>query len=171
MISLTELGVLAGTDKGTTHSYLPLYEQMFTPIRQQPITVLELSSHGFGDAAATMWLQFFPNAQLYIIDDITMSVADNRLHKALGVDVWTDVAPFVHLQYFDIIIDDASHNIKRQKALIALLWAQLKPGGYYCIEDVNDMVDAAKFVDYANYSVHQFEKQKNDILVIARKPL
>ena len=38
---------------------------------------------------------------------------------------------------FDIIIDDASHNLRDILITLPILFKKLNPGGYYVIEDVN----------------------------------
>jgi hypothetical protein len=38
---------------------------------------------------------------------------------------------------FDIIIDDGGHTVKQQRVSIETLWAQLKSGGYYIVEDLH----------------------------------
>ena len=64
---LDELGILHGTDKGSLgHGYLGHYERILGPLRDEPITILEI---GVSDGASLrMWADYFTRATIVGVD-------------------------------------------------------------------------------------------------------
>ncbi len=99
---------IAETDKGTKHTFLPLYNQLFAAKRMKPVTLLEIGVAGGGSLA--MWNRFFSdNSTIYGIDknkpkiDLDNVIIGNAYDKKI----------FKQLpKKFDIIIDDGSHILK-----------------------------------------------------------
>ena len=59
--------------------------------------------------------------------------------------------PTKYNDYFDIIIDDGNHFSSCQKATLINTWQYLKPGGWYCIEDITDRYERpVKLIEYLN---------------------
>ena len=101
---------------------------------------MELGSHeGKGLAA---FYYFFPNSNLVgaNINPFQMKFYSKRIEE-----IYIDVSSKKILQNFseyfnknfDIIIDDASHNLKDILITLPILFKKLNPGGYYVIEDIN----------------------------------
>jgi hypothetical protein len=148
MSTLEEIGFAHGTDKSKLcHDYLNTYEQFFAPLRDQPITLLELGvQHGY---SLRTWRDYFTAATIVGVDHLPLMTdtlpktflyqcdqADPRLPVMLGE------------RRFDIIIDDCSHRSANTIASFTLLWPLLKGGGLYIIEDMaaHDNLDALHFV-------------------------
>ena len=123
-----------------THNYTPFYEKYFKAIKNKNIKILELGSHE-GKGIASFYY-FFPNAHFFgaNINPFQMKFYSRRIEE-----IFIDVSSKKILQNFcnyidinfDVIIDDASHNLKDILITLPLLFKKLKSGGFYVIEDVN----------------------------------
>jgi len=126
-----------GTDKGTKHTYLETYEEYFAPIRQGAASVLELgvdTGHSL-----LLWRDYFPCAEIFGADRVPMPeiLRDQRRIRYFQVDL-NDLDEIHELREhtYDVVIDDASHELEQQLANFDLLQPCLAPGGLYIIEDV-----------------------------------
>lgn len=164
--ALTAIANRYGTDKGTvgpvdswpTHNYTDIYEAYLWQMRDQPIRLLEIGLGVQGDAWHTlitqgrnsgggasvkMWAEYFPKAQIFGIDinpapyldsdRVTTFVADQGNPQDLE-----RVTEAAGSEPFDVIIDDGSHRADHQQTSFGVLFAHLKNGGLYFIEDLLD---------------------------------
>lgn len=127
----------ARTDKGTLHSYIPVYEELFEHLRNQPITLLEVGvMYGW---SLRMWQEYF-HAQSVILGN---DIQDVRDYKDCTVTFGDSKSPDVVRQFqklqFDVIIDDADHTIESQVDRFRLYFPMLKRGGIYVIEDIDGL--------------------------------
>ena len=87
-----------------------------------------------------MWREFFPNATIYGVDivDKSMFLSDEKI-KTITYDATKKdiIDKFLKGIEFDIIIDDGSHIMKDQQVSFSNLFPLVKPGGFYCIEDIH----------------------------------
>lgn len=150
MKTLDEIAIEMGTDKATqhktgAHGYTPHYARAFEPFRFHPLNVLEIGVGG-GESIRT-WLEYFPNALVYGVDNVQKTnpwndpesapnlrytfvhgdQSDETMWKCLEAD---------HGSNWDIVIDDGGHFSNQIIISFSALWPKLKPGGYYCIEDL-----------------------------------
>lgn len=154
-MTLEELFQLHQTDKGI-HGYHTLYEELL-PL---PTTVSSVLEVGIGtlDPEATSttagwfpetyrpgaslraWRDHFPNAVVWGLDPapdcmiegeerIVTKLCDSTNRLQVDMCLLPD-------QEFDLIVDDGDHFHESQTATLANLWAHVKPGGWYVIEDV-----------------------------------
>ena len=137
MLNLQEMsGYL--TDKQP--SFLSVYEQLFAPLRQQPVALLELGIHHGG--SLLMWRDYFPQGAIAGLDQHALTVEDpsGRIRVYQGDQTDTVLLDRVAAEMapagFDIVIDDASHFGRLSRATFRHLFDHhLKPGGIYVIED------------------------------------
>jgi len=140
--TLHELAVKHGTDKAC-HGYCPFYEQVFGPYRDRVTKVLEL---GVKDGASLrMWLDYFPNAHIFGLENGNMGNPDlwprgDRVtifagDQARVPDLWSVVLRAGGR--FDIILDDGGHTMWQQQLSFAALWPSVRSGGFYVIEDTH----------------------------------
>ena len=63
---------------------------------------------------------------------------DRRLSLTLGVDATRadQLTAALPSQALDVIIDDGSHKFLDQQTTLHTLWPQLRPGGFYVVEDL-----------------------------------
>lgn len=137
-MNLTELANKHCTDK-LIHGYTEFYARYMDPVRETTKKVLEL---GIGKgASARMWLEYFPNAHIYVVDNdpiaiktVEDSVPTGRftIIQADQTDptIWNMVGDNI-----DFVIDDASHRPEHQIETFKQGMGCVKPGGWYIIED------------------------------------
>lgn len=127
-----------GTDKDTIHSYGPLYETIFAPMKDTCADILEIGVFSGGSLMALA--DYFESASIVGIDIHLERMIYGKEHpriKAYQMD-GTKTATAEHIgRKFDIIIDDGSHLPNHQVASLEVFGAYLKKGGVYIIEDIN----------------------------------
>lgn len=179
MRTLNEIVKDTESDKGSEHSYLDVYEQLFTPIRLRPLTLLEIGVGGHG-GSMILWLEYFPNAQIIRLDAFCLPPQGFCLGKPrlsliqcnqLDKDSLNSIFPDNSL---DIIIDDGSHIPEHQALTHYFIWDKLKKGGLYCIEDIQHNTGPANSLHYwGSLGAKIFELHKNgrydDVLVVLQK--
>jgi predicted O-methyltransferase YrrM len=137
---LTRLADKYGTDKGSsTHNYTDVYEYFLMPMRSRARRVFEIGVAS--GASLLMWRDFFPKAMVYGIDiedssrldsgRISTFIADQGDRKQLGRFITKNGAAF------DMILDDGGHTMEQQQISLGFLFPDVKPGGYYILEDVH----------------------------------
>lgn len=130
-------GIRYKTDKVTHHGYHRFYDYFLVPIKNHKMNILEI---GVDDLRSLkMWLDFFPNANIYGIDinkkDFTYSrgsifKADQSKKKDLEKVV-------KKIGKCKFIIDDGSHVPEHQLLTFNYLFNEcLESGGIYIIEDI-----------------------------------
>ena len=142
----------SGTDKcvlrldsgGHRHPYTVPYSLVFETMRRKPIKFLELGV--FRGASLVAWRQYFEKARIYGYDNdvaslsviptlpgVQCSMVDVSKRDDLVAALSRDTADG---ELFDIILDDAEHNVVHQSLLIREGLRFVKPGGVMIIEDV-----------------------------------
>lgn len=168
------------TDKNTSHSYLPVYEELFSPIRDTCSRILEVGV--FDGGSIKLWNDYFPNAEIFGVD---LSLSRNQ---------YTQPSPRVHLietdayqpafvkkftpQSFDIVIDDGWHTLESMCKFAAVYHRLVKPGGYLIVEDLQDPSWAETIQMYLPDSMvgrvvdrRSVKGRHDDILFIVQKPV
>jgi len=141
MKTLDQIACEQGTDRASNgwHSYCVTYDELFSPLRDQPITILEMGV--LGGAGIRMWNEYFIHPETKIIGiDIQNyggAIPDSpRVSIRMGSQ--SDPAFVGRLPgNFDIVIDDAGHFASQQITAFGLLWQRVVPGGFYAIEDLH----------------------------------
>lgn len=149
---LNFLFVYFNTDKGQTfnmnsgktinaHNYSPYYEKYLKQYKNQKINFLELGSHE-GKGLASFYFYFpFANFVGANINPFQMNYFSNRIEE-IFIDVSSksiikNFSNHFKNREFDIIIDDASHNLKDIIQTLPILFKKIKKDGYYIIEDAD----------------------------------
>lgn len=140
MTSLLECFDLHNCDKGSRrHRYDRAYEPLFEPLREQPITLLEVGV--YTGASLAVWADYFPNARIIGVD-IFQRVSRWRVPvmahpRVVGYkcDSTKEVPPEVKPGSVDIIIDDGSHEAVDQLMTFLGYFPLLRSGGMYFVED------------------------------------
>ena len=149
-LALDKLFIYFNCDKGSycffdkekivSHNYSEFYDKYFKNFKKDKINLLELGSHE-GKGLASFFF-YFPNSDLIgaNINPFQMQFSSKRLTE-LFVDVSSSRSIHSLSDYLkkdlDIIIDDASHNLKDILTAFGILFKKLKSGGCYVIEDMD----------------------------------
>ena len=126
-------------DKYNRHRYDLVYHTDWKDKRQEKLKILEVGI--FKGNSIKVWLDYFPNAQIYAIDiferidenDVEI-LQDKRVtykkgdSRTININDWGDD--------FDLIIDDGLHFIESNLLTFYNLSPFLKKHGVYYIEDI-----------------------------------
>jgi 8-demethyl-8-(2-methoxy-alpha-L-rhamnosyl)tetracenomycin-C 3'-O-methyltransferase len=151
--TLDVIGARHGTDKtplAGPHDYCRFYDQLFAPLRDEPITLLEIGFGGYhhpteGGHSARMWREYFTRASINIVDNCPKTITVDGVQLFCGEQDDESFLAEVHNQTgdFDIVIDDASHWSDKTLASYSILWPHVKSGGLYVVEDISVQKEAA----------------------------
>jgi SAM-dependent methyltransferase len=172
-MNLTEAFTKHPSDKLSSHSYVPLYEELFLPYQESAEAILELGI--MNGASLRAWRDFFTYAHVYGIDnDPARLITENRITSIRCDTVERDHILEIRnaLPDFDIIIDDASHVITEQIWAVAVFWPKLKPGGLFIVEDIRYPQYLELFGCFQNVTLHDRRKVKgqfDDMLAVMKK--
>jgi hypothetical protein len=127
------------TDKGTSHSYIEIYEKIFTKIKDTASNVLEIGIMEGG--SIDLWSKYFTNAKIYAIDiDFTNDKCDLKNNKKvilINENAYSDECAN-KLPTFDIVLDDGPHTLESMIIFAKIYSNKLNPGGIWVLEDVPD---------------------------------
>lgn len=138
--SLLKIGMRHGTDK-PDHQYLPHYDAIFTPRRDDYLRFLEIGINNVTAAeggSLRMWKEYFPNAEIIGVDLMPeKAFTEDRIRVFTGLQGDAEFLEHVGLRTgpFDYVVDDGSHCSRDHIASFAALWPHIAPGGWYIIED------------------------------------
>ena len=167
--NLDELFYYYGSDKSDFfknkdthgHGFANFYSKFLDEIRFQNLNILEIGS--YAGASASAFAKYFPNCKIYCFDiNISKFEYSSKKISVFGLNIKNkkvvdktlrDIKEGRKQPFFDIIIDDGSHNLSDILFAIKILFKDLKPKGFYIIEDY-------KFPNYYTYN-----KDVDDILI------
>ena len=161
------------TDKGTTHSYIDSYASLFKPYRDKPINLLEIGVD-YGNSLA-LWRKYFDKAKIYGIDNRDVL----QFKDDVNVTFYDANNPVIIEKFykdieFDIIIDDASHEIQLQVLRVPIYLPKLRVGGIYIVEDVQSLDTEGHLLKNLDPSaevidLRHVKNRYDDVLMIYRK--
>nr|BAJ05903.1 putative sugar O-methyltransferase [Streptomyces sp. SANK 60405] len=150
-IGLTELASRHGSDKWGIHHYTRHYQHHFEPLRDRPLTVLEIGVGGLsggstgygapdkGGGSLRMWKRYFPRALVYGMDVADKQALSEQRITVLRADQ-SDPAELRRVVEetgpLDIVIDDGSHRSEHVLTSFHTLFPYVRNGGLYVIEDL-----------------------------------
>ena len=158
-MSLSELAKIINqndfrTDKDTSHSYLPLYQQLLINKKETAKNVLEIGIYAGG--SIKLWNDFFTNATIYGLDIMNFSSVWEEIKNKDKIKLYTSVdaynndffnTTFLDKKiYFDFMLDDGPHTLESMKQFIRLYSQIMTHDGILIIEDVQnwDWIDILK---------------------------
>lgn len=134
-------------DKGDVHSYLEVYENLFEPRRATAKNVLEIGL--MSGESLRMWTEYFHNASVYGMDitikpidgmaDLTQAIAEGYHVKIGDASNPKEIEKYFKGILFDVVVEDANHNIEQQVEIYNALKPYLAKDAIYVIEDVQDI--------------------------------
>ena len=155
-MSLEEIVNNLMTDKNTTHSYLPLYQQLLVNKKETAKNVLEVGIWT-GGGSIKLWNDYFTNAIVYgldilHIDNIYRPEIKNNEKIILYTSVDAYNTDFFNTTFlnknikFDFMLDDGPHTLESMKQFIKLYSQIMCDDGILIIEDIPswDWIDILK---------------------------
>jgi len=162
----------AGGDKGTEHSYIPIYSKHVPQTTRSILEVGVWEGHSLA-----MWQAYLPHARV-----TGMDITDRRLKFDVDCLVGNatsreDVDRLIGFDIFDVIIDDGSHKVDDQIRTFDLLWPRLAKGGRFFIEDVAgtrerqklEQVFESRNLFYTVWDLRHVKDRFDDILIMVEK--
>jgi len=154
------------TDKGTYHSYIEKYDELFGPHRDEQFNFLEIGCLTCG--SIKMFNEFFSQATIYGMDNwaqntdhmghllhnkginLTQVIEDVRSNyprvKLITCDSTnrSQVNQILNGKTFKFIIDDGDHSLAAQFNTFKNFISYLELGGVYIVEDVGHVNELAE---------------------------
>jgi hypothetical protein len=134
------------TDKGTDHDYINFYDSIMKKDRYKK-RLLEIGVSSGG--SAWLWSKYFVEPEVVSVDiapnfhterEFQKDILDNPQVKILWKFDSTRSESYLRIPgLFDYIIDDGDHSPAAQLQTLRQAWTSLKIGGYYFIEDIQDI--------------------------------
>lgn len=137
------------------HPYTLFYDSLFSKFKNEKLNIAELGILYGG--SLLMWREYFKNSNIYgfeynndLINRFKKNFNNNRITLS-NIDVTNEDSiktAFKNLDiYYDIIIDDTTHQFDDQIRLIENTYQYLKPGGLLIIEDIYRSYDENKYIE------------------------
>lgn len=161
------------TDKATRHSYDLVYGDLLPQLKDSAKNVLELGIGG----SLLAWRDYFQNAEIVGIDtNAKKLITGEKRITTLCLDACSmNVLSYSKKRNikYDLIIDDASHSIGEQLISLFLLFNELKSGGFYVIEDVQNLDMFKQFCSipiFKTFDLRYVKGRYDDLMVVFEKP-
>lgn len=173
-MTLQELSMKAGTDKGNGHSYIPWYENLFEGRKDSVKKILEVGIGPIqeGRSSLFMWRDYFPNAQIYGIDNDEKKMGDfgDRIQLFLcdQSDEKTMKKLGEHYGPFDLIVEDGSHEVAHQISTAKSFVPFLADNGMYVIEDVSKPEEIQEGLSGFDCELHIFNGLGDALMTVCQ---
>ena len=134
-MNLVEIGKKYPSSKNIS-GFIQLYDKYFTPYKDLEINILEIGVDN-GDSLR-IWREYFSKANICGIDihKKNFEIKDTNILQGDQSDRNFLNKLVTEYKYFDIIIDDGSHQAKHIIASFNYLFPYLSDNGLYIIEDL-----------------------------------
>ena len=123
-------------------AYFPVYERLFSPVRQDRLALLEIGVQNGG--SLDVWAAYFPNASHILGCDVDQKCdelwyEDKRVNVVVGnaCALETRERLLAYTPSLDIVIDDGSHLSPDIISAFLLYFPVLRPGGLFIVEDTH----------------------------------
>jgi predicted O-methyltransferase YrrM len=171
--SLEDLFSYFGTDKADfidnkkSHGYTKFYLWHLKNLKNKKINILEIGS--FSGASAAAFAKFFKKAKVFCLDiNISNFKYYSKKIKVYGLDACNqnDAEKFFkdnniknNKPFFDIIIDDGSHNLTDMLIAFRIFFEKLKSNGFYIIEEYKFPNYYDHLNDHNEITINKFYKK------------
>ena len=130
-----------GTDKETNHRYGDAYESLY-PDEASRAGVKLMMEVGVADGSSLCaWREIFPNATIVGMDIHHSDKAHGeRIEFHIGDQrSKTDCDRAAQSQGFDLIVEDATHQLDATLMTFLFLWPYVRRGGMYVVEEFDNV--------------------------------
>jgi hypothetical protein len=151
-------------------SYLPYYEALFSPLRECPVSLLEIGIQNGGSLET--WAAAFAAGERFVGCDIdprcgTLKYDDPRIRVVVGDANALPTFQAIHdvCPSYDIVIDDGSHRSTDILKSFVNYFPLVKPGGLYVVEDTHTLyLDSFGGGVLNEFGAYAFFKRLVDVL-------
>ena len=192
--SLDDLFHHYGSDKANVfkkgnregHGYSKFYTNHLNHLKNEQINILEIGSYAGASAAA--FVKYFPKANIFCFDvNISNFEYESKKIHVYGIDInnkkkikkiINEIFKKYQFSFFDLIIDDGSHNLSDILFCLNYFFKYVKESGIFVIEDfkhpnyyrynrniehilVDEFLKNLKNKKISNSSIINNENQKN----------
>ena len=161
------------SDKGTLHSYIEYYNQLFEPYKDKKINFLEIGL--FFGHSIDLWDKYFnPESNISSIDT-DLELHDYKFSKRVdliqGDSTKRETSKLFKNSSLNIIIDDGDHSMGNQIKTFNNFKSKMVKGGMYIIEDIQDIdKDRQTFLDlhedYYIYDLRHLKGRYDDVFIL-----
>lgn len=127
-----------GTDKGTSHCYVDLYQELLDPIRFSAKNVVEIGV--LSGASCEVWFEYFTNAKVYGLDISLKNLIyynnSERVKYILGNAASPEILKYLPSS-IDFVLDDGSHIPNDQINSAKIFAPLISKNGFYICEDIH----------------------------------
>ena len=181
--SLRSLAEKYSADKLYSHSYIPIYEELFKGMNVRRVLEIGIGYEGLmtpfvpryvHGASLRMWAEYWPEAWIYGCDirEDTMFDDHPRIRTLVCDQSSTEslrkMAEEIGGDLFDVVIDDGSHQYEHQWLTANVLLPHVAEGGVYIIEDTYADKGAQLAKEFGGSFICG-NKRADDCLMIVRK--
>lgn len=149
-------------------SYLPYYDQLFEPIKNDEVCLLEIGVQNGGSLET--WAAYFKNARRIIGCDIdsrcaNLAFEDNRIRVLVeNANSDTGFSQIAKEAPYDVVIDDGSH-LSEDIIISFLNYFQLvSPGGTFVVEDTHAVYQRQSSSIHNRSNAFGFFKDLTDLI-------
>lgn len=174
--TLEELAIRYSNDKYYSHSYLPLYQQLFEGRKVGRLLEIGIGYRDLMEpfvprfvhgSSLRMFREFFPSAEIWGVDireDAMISGEPSIFTLIADQSKREDLEKLARLGPWDVVIDDGSHQTEHQILTAEVLLPTVRKGGVYIVEDVQEPERVSASIPGS--VIHRFDKRPDDVLVV-----
>lgn len=175
-MTLEQIAIKHKTQK-VPHGYMPIYEKHFESMRDEAVQLVEIGIAS--GASLRTWAEYFNKGWVTGLekDDSavnTFNQNNDPLSNAFAIQCDVndkeDLENALADDLVDIIIDDGSHWAHEQLNAFKHLWDNLKPGGWYVIEDLFTLYDPI-WNPKPHYNIIDEIKKRIDSILVEGDPI
>lgn len=162
---------------GKPHGYAEHYDRLFSPLRDQPVKLLEIGAAG--GEGIRMWLAYLthPESKVVGVDIVSKTnpwntpgeSPDPRYKFCQGDQACPTFWECFKADFgkdWDVIIDDGGHFNYQIITTFNALWPVVKPCGFYAVEDLGCSYGAGSIFVKAGFPSHmEFLKAFQELIV------
>jgi hypothetical protein len=166
-------------DKGSVHSYIEFYEEVLAPYRRKAKNILEIGL--MSGESLRMWSEYFTGT-VYGIDcdlkpvnglaDLSGAIAEGYNIVIGDASNEQDIRKFFTGIKFDVVIEDAGHDLQQQIDIFNTIKPYLSDNSIYISEDLQSIENAHALgfeILGEVFDRRHIKGRYDDILVVHRK--
>lgn len=162
------------TDKNTVHSYLDVYDKLFSSYKDEEFSFLEVGVREGG--SIRLWGDYFSRAKIYgydIVDGAYKGIFNERTSYIVkDINLLTEEE--ISSLQIKIALDDGSHILEDQINFVKKFHPNTLKGGMLIIEDVQNIDSSKEHFEALGYPFEVIDLRKvkgrwDDVILLFKK--